>query len=323
MNQERSTAATKTDDDPEVARRARTRARQDLARGAAESSGSVVSRTLLRDAGLSYLDIRSEVAAGRWRTHGLQTVALHSGDLTVEEHRWRIVWETGGDIAAIDGATALQAAGLRAYTEDQIHVSVVHRCTVKKVAGSRLHKVVRRLPDELVGAGLPRTKSPVAALRGAYWAASDRQAALILLMTVQQRLATPDQLLSWSKRLRGRKRRGFIRDVVGYLGDGVQSLGELDFARLCRARGLPEPTRQALVEGTRGRMYLDVRWDAHRLVVEIDGVQHREGLQVSADNLGRNEVTLRDDRVLRIDLIGLRLHEDEFMDQVARGLSVA
>lgn len=54
--------------------------------------------------------------------------------------------------------------------------------------------------------------------------------------------------------------------------------------------------------------------------MEIDGAQHREGLNVSTDNLRRNDVTLQSDRVLRFDLIGLRLFEDEFMSQVARGL---
>lgn len=274
----------------------------------------------MRAAGLSYLDVRSEVDAGRWRLHGVQTVALHSGNLTPEEHRWRVLWEIGEAVAAIDGVTALQAAGLKNYTDTQVHVSVVHRHSVKKPEGARVHKVIRRLPDELVGAGLPRTKPAVAALRAAFWAVSDRQAALILLMTVQQRLATPEQLLACSKQLRGRKRRKFIKDVVGFIHDGVHSLGELDFAKLCRARGLPEPARQVVVEGDRGRMYLDVRWDGYSLVVEIDGVQHREGLQVSADNLARNEVALREERVLRVDLIGMRLEQDAFMDQVARGL---
>lgn len=306
---------------PTTPRRARSTTRGELAREAASGTGSVLSRPLLRAAGLTYVDVRSEVAAGRWRTHGLQTVAVHCGELTEEEHRWRVLWETGEEVADIDGVTALHAAGLRNYTDEAIHVSVVHRCAVKKVPGAKLHKVIRRVPDELVGAGLPRTRPAVAALRAAYWAASDRQAALILLMTVQQRLATPEQIKVRSKQLRGRKRRRFIKDVVGYLADGVQSLGELDFTKLCRARGLPEPTRQAVVEGPRGRMYLDVRWEEHSLVVEIDGVQHREGLQVSADNLSRNEVTLQDGKVLRIDLIGLRLYEDEFMDQVERALN--
>jgi very-short-patch-repair endonuclease len=230
------------------------------------------------------------------------------------------VWETGEKVAALDGVSALQFAGLEHYADDVIHVSVVHTCSVKTLPGVRLHKVVRRVPGELMGAGIARTRPAVAALRGAYWAVSDRQAALILVMTVQQRLATPEQLIGWSQRLRGRKRRRFVRLVLSDLAHGVQSLGELDFAAMCRRRGLPEPSRQVVMRGPRGRIYLDVRWDRWSLVVEIDGAQHRQGLQVTMDNLRQNAVILRQDTLLRIDVIGLRLCEDEFMDQVAMGL---
>jgi hypothetical protein len=41
---------------------------------------------------------------------------------------------------------------------------------------------------------------------------------------------------------------------------------------------------------------------------------------VSLDNLSRNSVALTSDTVLRIDLVGLRLFEDDFMDQVTVGL---
>lgn len=142
----------------------------------------------------------------------------------------------------------------------------------------------------------------------------------MLLMTVQQRLALPERMLQLTAQMPGRARRGFIKRVLLDAADGVQSLGELDFARMCRARGLPAPSRQVLRHGPRGRIYLDVRWDCSSLVVEIDGAQHREGLNVTTDNLSRNAVTLQNDRVLRIDLIGLRLHEDEFLQQVALGL---
>jgi hypothetical protein len=280
----------------------------------------VAPRDALQARGLTYVDVRTEVRAGRWRTHGTQTVAVHNGPLSVEAQRWRAIWETGDKVAALDGVTALQVAGLRNYQDDSIHVSVVHTASVKKLPGVRLHKVIRRIPDELVALGIPRTTPAVAALRAAFWAVTDRQAALILLMTVQQRLVTPQQLVEVSTQLRGRRRRGFIRTVLSDVSGGVQSLGELDFARMCRVRGLPEPSRQVLRHGPRGRIYLDVRWKRSRLVVEIDGAQHREGLNVTADNLSRNAVTLQSDRVLRIDLIGLRLYEDEFMSQVAQGL---
>ena len=281
----------------------------------------MVSRDGLARVGVDHVDVRTEVRAGRWGLHGLQTVAVHNAPIGREAQLWRAVWETGAKVAALDGVTALQAAGLRGYEDESVHVSVVHTAAVKKLDGVRLHKVIRRVPDELAPGGLPRTRPAVAALRGAYWAASDRQAALVLLMTVQQRLATPGQLVAASRTLRGRRRRAFVRQVLADVSDGVHSLGELDFARLCRARGLPEPVRQVVRQGPRGRIYLDVRWERHRLVVEIDGAQHREGLAVSADNLRRNALTLQHDTVLRIDLIGLRLFEDEFMAQVAYALS--
>ncbi|MGW5241665.1 hypothetical protein ACWEOW_22250 [Monashia sp. NPDC004114] len=296
--------------------------RQQAIESAATVTGGVVSRRVLRGLGITHDDVRTEQEAGRWRVIGNQTVVPHRGPVPVEGRYWSTIWETGTSIAALDGVTALQVAGLRNYRDDEIHVSVVHRCAVKRAAGVQLHKVIRRVPGEVLTSGIPRTRPAVAALRAAYWAASDRQAALVLIMTVQQGLATPEQLLAWSKRLRGRRRRAFIKDVIFYISAGVRALGELDFARLCREWDLPEPSRQVVVDSRLGRSYLDVRWDGFALVLEIDGVQHREGLQVSADNLTRNEVTLRADRVLRIDLIGLRLHRDEFMSQVARGLGL-
>ena len=63
-----------------------------------------------------------------------------------------------------------------------------------------------------------------------------------------------------------------------------------------------------------------MRWDHSLLVVEIDRVGHRFGLQVTADNLRQNEIALSGDRVLRIDTLGLRLESDTFMRQVALGL---
>jgi very-short-patch-repair endonuclease len=70
----------------------------------------------------------------------------------------------------------------------------------------------------------------------------------------------------------------------------------------------------------RGRIYLDVGWDAHEFAVEIDGAQHRWGLAVTTDNLRLNAVVLEGDRVLRIDVIGLRLETELLLDQVELGL---
>jgi very-short-patch-repair endonuclease len=275
---------------------------------------------VLASAGITRHDVRYEVDGGRWRAHGHQTVAVHNGPLGVVARRWLAVFETGIAIAAIDGVTALQHAGLKGYVDDQVHVSAVHNHNTERLPDVAIHKVIRRVNGELVGTGQPRTRPAVAAIRAAHWARSDRQAALVLLMTVQQRLATPRELAAAQRLVRGRTRRAFIRAVVRDIAFGVQSLGELDFARQCRSRGLPEPSRQVVRQTPAGRIYLDVAWDGYDLVVEIDGAQHRWGAAVTGDNLRQNDITLSGDRVLRIDVIGFRLEADRFLDQVERGL---
>jgi len=288
-----------------------------VARTIARSQGGVASRRQLYAAGLSEIHVRRAVESGRWLLHGRQTVAVHTAPLDLVARRWQAVWEVGGAIAAIDGVTALHVAGLRHYDDQRIHVSAKHNHNTESVPGVSVHKVIRRVPGELLQSGLPRVRPAVAAVRAAHWAVSDRQAALVLLMTVQQRLTTPALLAEAQSAARGRTRRAFIRGVVRDIAFGVQSLGELDFARLCRQRGLAEPDRQVIRQGPRGRVYLDVRWPCCDRIVEIDGAQHREGLNVMVDDLRQNALVLTGDRVLRINVIGLRLEGDLFLDQVA------
>jgi very-short-patch-repair endonuclease len=179
-----------------------------------------------------------------------------------------------------------------------------------------VHKVVRRVPGELASVPCVRTVPAVAAVRAAHWAVTDRQAALTLVMPVQQRLVTGPQLLEAVRAIRGRNRRRLIRALATDIADGAQSLGELDFARLCRRRGLPEPTRQAVRVRPGGRAYLDAAWDDIGLAVEIDGSQHQWGAAATDDHFRQNALVLGGERVLRMTLMGLRLSPDRFMDQV-------
>lgn len=293
--------------------------RRRLARVVAAGHDGVASRRLLRRAGIGSADVAAEVRAERWAVHGRQTVAVHTAPLPTGAQWWRAVWEVGHGIAALDGVSALLAGGLTGYEERLVHVSIVHNHRVAAVVGVRQHQITRRRPDEVIRAGVPRVRPAIAAIRAAHWAASDRQAALILVMTVQQRLATADALGEAARFVRGRRRRAFVQMVVRHICHGVQTLGELDFARLCRQRGLPEPDRQALRQTPQGRIYLDVRWRCG-VVVEIDGQQHRRGLAVTRDHLRDNELALGREIVLRIDNLGLLLAPEAFMDQVEAAL---
>jgi hypothetical protein len=285
----------------------------------ADAQDGVVSRAQLRAAGIDRWAVAREVRARRWALHGIQTVAVHTGTLTEPALRWRAVWEVGRG-AALDGVSALQAAGLTGFESPVVHVSTDHDRRLVQIPGVRVHQVRGARAADSKGVGTPTVRPGLAAVRAAQWAVSDRQAALILCMAVQQRLVRATDLapVRWPGAHYGRT--SLVRQLIRDVTDGAQSLGELDFGRLCRERGLPEPSRQVVVEGPRGRVYLDVRWDGLALVVEIDGAQHRQGLAVTADNLRRNDLLIAREVVLTIDLVGLRLCQDEFMDQVVRAV---
>lgn len=282
----------------------------------AASHDGVMSRRELRAHGWGRKAVAREVKAERWVMHGKQTVALHTGPLSFEARCCRAVFEVGEAIAVVDGVTALQWAGLTNFTDDDIHISVDHIARIRPITGVAIHKIIRRVEGERMGAGLPRTHPAVAAIRAAHWAVSDRQAATIILMSGQQRLFRPEDLTAMRAVVRGRTRRTFIDEVVLAVADGVQALGELDVAALCTQRGLPQPTHQIVRSGPRGRVYLDIGWEDIGLFVEIDGVGHQWGLAPTEDNLRDNAVAISGGTVLRIDTIGLLTMADAFMDQV-------
>ena len=199
---------------------------------------------------------------------------------------------------------------------DRIDVAVPANHRIHRLDGVRVHR--RRVIGPTRRAGIPRTAPEWAALRAAGWARSDRAAVLVLCLVVQQRLVLPARLLeAWNDA--PRRSRWRLLDVsIPDICDGAQSLGELDFTGLCRARGLPPPSRQVVRRGARGRVYLDAAWEDIGLVVEVDGGHHLLALAPIDDALRQNDVTLSGDVVLRIPVLGLRLTPDSFMDQVVR-----
>lgn len=280
--------------------------------------GGVVHRADLRAEGITREDIRTEVRAGRWALAGRHTVVVGGREPLGEGLLWRAVWESGSG-AALDGVSSLLASGMTGFTTDRFTVVVPRASRAYAVDGVRLTR--RRAVVVTARTGVTRTPVEVATVRAAGWAVSDRQAALLVCLPIQQRLTTPDRLLAeWGRTARS-PRRAFLHAVIRDVCDGVHSLGELDFARMCRRRGLPEPLRQVVVERD-GRVYLDAEF-AGGLVVEIDGGHHWRALAPVDDAIRQNDLTLGRRLVLRIPVLGLRLCPDVFLDQVARGLVVA
>jgi len=246
----------------------------------------------------------------------VQTVVVGNGEPTGRALLWRAVWETGAG-SVLDGVSALVASGLTMYEPSVIDVSVPKANRSRQVEGVRRHR--RRILPASRRSGLPRVDVPLAAINGAAWAVSDRQAVLILCLVLQQRLTTPERLSAAWNECRTRMspaRQALLRITLGDLCNGAHSLGELDFAGLCREYGLPEPSGQVVRALPGGRVYLDAAWEDVGLVVEVDGGHHALALHVVDDALRQNSVVLREERVLRLPVLGLRLVPDQFMAQV-------
>lgn len=292
---------------------------QDGVRRLAELQGDVVSRRQLYDLGMTRGEVRAQVRARRWQRVWSRSLCVHTGEVSSTGRWWAATFE-GGDRAVLDGASSLIASGLTGVDWPTLRVSVPRGVKAIRAPGLDVRRTRRWRPDDLAPSGVPRTRVEVAAVRGALWAVSDRQAALLVTMAVQQRLTTPQLIGRALLDVRRDRRRAFLHALVLDLIGGVRSIGELDFARECRRRGMPEPTRQSIRRGRDGRYYLDVEWADHGLVVEIDGVHHEGAGAVVPDALRHNEVALGGSVVLRLPLLGWRVARDDFMEQVERGL---
>jgi very-short-patch-repair endonuclease len=285
----------------------------------AGTQGQVVSRKQVYAVGLTRWHVRGQVRAGRWSTIGDQAVCLHCGETSNAGLQWAAVFQ-GGPRAQLDGATSLVASGLERFTVDRIRVSVPRGARVRRTRRFDIRQTRRWARDDVEPGGIPRTRPAVAAVRGAMWAASDRQASLLLTMTVQQGLASARDIGNELLRIRRDKRRRLMHAVVLDLLEGAGSIGELDVARMLRRRGLPQPDHQVLRRDGQRRYYLDLYWEQWKLVVEIDGIQHAWAENVVADALRQNALSITGDIVLRIPLLGLRLAPEQFLDQIEAAL---
>jgi very-short-patch-repair endonuclease len=285
---------------------------------AAAQSG-VVSRRQLYGAGLTRWQVAAQLKAGRWQRLGDQALCLHNGPVTDEQHQWAAVFQ-GGPRAKLDGASALVAGGLERYTVDRIRVSVPRGARARRTARYDVRQTRRWDPEDRAKPGVPRARPAPAAVRGALWAVSDRQATYLLTVTVQQGLAPAAAIGVEALTIKRHKRRLLIQAVVGELMGGVRSLGELDVVRELRQRGLPPPTRQAVRKDGHGRYFLDLYWPEWRLVVEIDGIHHGWAENVVADALRQNSLAIAGDTVLRLPLLGLRLRPEDFFEQIEEAL---
>ncbi|WP_019872839.1 hypothetical protein [Sporichthya polymorpha] len=302
----------------EITAARRRQARRRRIAAAAKPQAGVLSLTQLYGMGVERWDLRAEVRAGRWRRWGKQTVRVADGDPAVAV-LWRALFEVS-PLAVLDGVTALQVAGLKTITADAIHVAVPKSSRPRRCRGVVVHETRRYEASSVVDDGIPRMQPATAAVHAALWARTSRQAALFVLASAQQRLFTLEEFGVEVEKIRRDRRRGLIRQLYAELAGGIEALGERDFARLCRRRGLPPPTRQLRRQTPSGTWVYDTVWEQYGVTAEINGSQHLEPEQMLRDALKQNERRLDGHVVIEIPNVALRVDPEPYFDQLEAAL---
>jgi hypothetical protein len=179
---------------------------------------------------------------------------------------------------------------LRRVEASTIDVLVPHARQTQPPRGVRIHRT-HHLPDMAPHLRPPTAQIGRSLLDAASWARSDREAALIVAASFQQRLVSLADVERAAADLPSVRRRAFVLRLAQDCAGGSHSLAELDLLALCRRFRLPAPTRQVRDIDRLGRLrFLDAFFEPAKAAIEIDGAHHLDVGQmwddaVKADSL--------------------------------------
>jgi hypothetical protein len=288
------------------------------------------SGVLSRRQALRYLSakaIQHRLRSGRWRAAHRAVYLTHSGPLTGDQRLWVASLAVGGGRPSLlAGTTALALLGLRGYRSRLIHVLTPANRRDRDAPSDVVVHRTRALPraDRHLAASPPCTMPARSVLDAAQWARSDDEAVTIVAAAFQQRLVGRMDVEPVLARMPRLRRRAVIADAVADAAGGAESISEIDFARLCRRAGLPEPSRQVVRRDATGRKrYRDAYFDDWGVHVEIDGAQHMDVRAWSADMRQHNEIVIAGERLLRFSSWMIRRRPDEVVAQVRAALIAA
>jgi hypothetical protein len=274
---------------------------------------------------LSEAALRHRIDTGRWRRVHRRIYVAHSGPVGPAQRLW-IATLAAGQGAVIAGGTALDGYGLHRHAGPGIHLLVPANRQPRTVPRGVIVHRTTVLPAEDVHAmaAPPRTMPPRSVVDAAAWAGSDDTACAIVAAAFGRHLVTQEEILAVLDRLPRTRRRSVIMSAARDAAGGSHSLAELDYLRLSRRFGLPEPSRQVVRrDGSGRRRYLDVYYEQWGVHVEIDGAQHNDPRHQWADMKRQNELWIKGDRVLRFPAHLARHRPAELFDQVRAALIAA
>ena len=285
-------------------------------------SGVVDVRTAQRC--LAPAALRWRLDSGRWQRPCRGILVAHSGPLSAEQALWvAVCWAGPGALLA--GLTAGRLDGLSGFDDRRVHVLLPAARRVRKERPPFpviVHRSTLLGPADIHPARRPpRTRLARSLVDAAAWMATDDRARAVLAAGVQQRMVRADDLMTAAIRATRLRRRSLIVATLGDIVGGAQALSELDFSRLVRSYGIPEPDRQAVRHDAQGRRrWLDACWEKHRLIVEIDGCWHMDAATWWKDMRRDNEFTAIGYRVLRFPAFAIRCQPDDVARQIREAL---
>jgi hypothetical protein len=273
---------------------------------------------------LSVDAIRHRVRSGRWQQLHRGIFLTHNGPPTSAHREWAAVLGVVS-AAVLGGSTALSLADRRSGSS-AIHLLVATNYQPRSVPGGVIVHRTTKLPDSHVHwlAKPPRTRPGRSVVDAAQWARTDDAARLAVADAFQRTLVTLDEVTDVLAVMPRALRRELVRRTAHDCAGGSLSIGELDYLRIGRRCGLPDPTRQAIRDDANGhRRYLDALYEPWGVHVEVDGGQHTEAKEWWADMKRQNALWIAGDRVLRFPAWAIRERPDEVFAQVRAALVAA
>jgi hypothetical protein len=282
----------------------------------------VASRDELASVGVSKSTVTAHVRAGRWQRLG-RAIVLHNGTVSRSERERAYLYV----LRRAQRAHVLHRAGgvgLRGWERDKVHVLVPAGTRDPRLPGLVLHRVVEWDTAGIAAARRLHHVAP-ALLLAAASIPKPRIACAILASAVQQRLVRPGAIHAALDQQPKLRHHHAIRLAMHDIAQGSHALSEIDFVRLCRRHGLPEPNRQGIRREPSGRQrYLDADWllrNGRIVAAEVDGAIHIEPEVWADDQLRQNEIVIATVPVLRFPTVVIRTEEAVVADQLRRAFA--
>lgn len=280
---------------------------------------------------VSARSIRRAVESQRWRQVHWGIYQTQPGLLDLPQRQWVAVLAAGADLPAHDdeepaclgGLSALGLQGLRHVSADAIHVLVPARRRVMRTPANVVVHRTRLMPRRWQTRHVrpPATLPGRSVVDAAAWARSDDEARLIIAASFQQRIVTLRDVDAAAATMLTTRRRRLVLRTAWDCDGGSHSLTELDLVRLCRAAGLPVPTRQVRRTDRTGRTrYLDALFEEWKVAIEIDGAHHLNVRQMWDDAIRQNALELAGFVVLRYPAYVIREQPERVAAEIREAL---